>query len=349
MNLKRLLTLILATVMLLGVLAACGNTPAPAQTQLQTDPQQETEPTEPEQPGEEGKTLKILTLGHSLAVDCGHMLARIAAAEGYEDFKVGTLYYSGCPLYRHVEFLTNNSPEYNLYISSAKTPDMVPEITNDVTMEYALKFDYWDIIIMQGGVFEIAEDNKYTDGNIQTIQNYVRENCLNPNVKFAWHMTWVPPIDNALRDQYPYPENNTYYSSYLAFGNDRTTMYNSVVQCVQKNIVTDKTFQFVIPTATAMENALSSYLEEKDIHRDYVHATDLTRVMNSYVWVCKIFGIEELTEVKMDTIPVAFFKSTEGIQDRVLTESEKAIIIESVNNALKTPFAMTQSQYTTAP
>ena len=344
--LKRLLTLTLAVLMILGMFTACGGNNTTTTPETTTQP---TEATEPTQPGEEGKTLKILTLGHSLAVDCGHMLNRIAAAEGYDELKIGTLYYSGCPLPRHVQFLTDNSPEYNLYISSAKTPDMIPEITNDVTMEYALKFDYWDIVIMQGGVFEIAEDKTYTNGNIQTIQKYVQENCMNPNVKFAWHMAWAPPVDNSLRDQYPYPDNNTYYSSYIPYSDDRTVLYQQIVKCVEKNIVTDSTFQFVIPTGTAMENALSSYLEEKDIHRDYVHATDFARVMNSYLWFCKLTGVEELEEVKMDTIPVGFFKSTQAVQDRVLTDAEKAIILESVNNALKTPFAMTQSQYTTAP
>ena len=190
MNLKKALTLFLAVLMILGVFTACGGNTTANTPETTAQP---TEATEPTQPGEEGKTLKILTLGHSLAVDCGHMLARIAAAEGYENFKVGTLYYSGCPLNKHVQFLTNNSPEYNLYISSTDDPNNVPTITNDVTMEYALRFDYWDIIIMQGGVFEIAASNKYTDGNIKTIQKYVQDKCLNPYVKFAWHMTWVPP------------------------------------------------------------------------------------------------------------------------------------------------------------
>ena len=344
--LKRLLTLTLAVLMILGMFTACGGNNTTTTPETTTQP---TEATEPTQPGEEGKTLKILTLGHSLAVDCGHMLARVAAAEGYENFKVGTLYYSGCPLPKHVEFLTKNSPEYNLYISSTDDPNNTPNITNDVTMEYALRFDYWDLIIMQGGVFEIAEKTTYTNANIKTIQKYVQETCLNPNVKFAWHMTWVPPVDNSLRDQYPYPENNTYYTGYRAYSDDRATMYKCVTDCVQNYIVTDETFQFVIPTATAMENALSSYLEEKDIHRDYVHASDLTRVMNSYVWLCKIFGIEELTELKVDSIPMTLFKSMTGTQDYVFTEGEKNVMLEAVNNAIKNPFAVTQSQYTTAP
>ena len=32
-----------------------------------------------------------------------------------------------------------------------------------------------------------------------------------------------------------------------------------------------------------------------------------------------------------------------------MTDAEKAIILESVNNALANPLQMTQSQYTTAP
>ena len=52
---------------------------------------------------------------------------------------------------------------------------------------------------------------------------------------------------------------------------------------------------------------------------------------------------------KLDTIPKAFFKSTTGTTDRVLTDMEKAIVLESVNNALANPLQMTQSQYTVAP
>ena len=217
-----------------------------------------------------------------------------------------------------------------------------------VTMQTALKYDYWDIIVMQGGVFEIAESGTFTNGNIQTIQDYVNKNKRNPLAVFAWHMPWATPIDNTLRDTYPNTP-NTYYSSYEKYNDERSGFYNGITKCVSDHILTDETFQFVIPTGTAMENALSSYLEEADLHRDYAHATDLARVMVSYVWYCKLMGIEKVEEIKLDTIPVKFFKSTQGVTDRVLTDAEKDIILESVNNALANPLQMTQSQYTQAP
>lgn len=330
------LTLVLLTV--LGTFAACGGSGEPETTTQ----------SEATQPPEEAKVLKVLTLGHSLAVDCGHMLTLIADLEGYEELKLGTLYYSGCPLYKHVDFMTSDSPEYSLYLSSTTTPNQPPDIMDNVTMKQAITFEYWDIIVMQGGVFEIAEDGKYKDGNIQKIQAFVNEHKLNPTATFAWHMAWAPPTDNTLRDMFPY-EDNSYYSGYVPYGDDRTTLYNAITKCVGDNILTDDTFEFLIPSGTAIENALSSYLEEKDLHRDYVHASDLGRVIASYTWYCKLAGIDKLDEIKMNVIPKNFFRSTTDPVDRVLTDAEKAIILESVNNALAEPLKMTQSQYTTAP
>lgn len=337
---KKLLAIILSVLMILSMFTACDSSePAPT-----------TEPG-PTEPAEEAKVLKVLTLGHSLAVDCGHMMNLILATEGigqYEEVKVATLYYSGCPLYKHVNFLQGNMPEYNLYLSSTATPDQPPVILQDVTMLDSLKYDYWDIIIMQGGVFEIAYSDKYTDGNIQIIQDYVNEHKMNPLAYFGWHMAWATPVDTTLRDMYP-KEPNSYYTSYEKLGNSRDTFYQSIAKCVGDHIMTDETFRFMIPSATALENALSSYLEEKDIHRDYAHASDLGRLIASYTWYCRLMGVEKLEEIKLDAIPVKFFKSTVGVEDRVITEAEKAIILESVNNALANPLQMTPSQYTTAP
>lgn len=338
---KKLIAIFLVFVTLLGC-TACGSDSAPETTGAdQTAPA----PTLPE--GEDA-VLKVLTLGHSLAVDAGHMLAMIAAAEGYEDLKVATLYYSGCPLNKHVEFLTNDSREYNLYVSSTNEANNVPVIMEDVTMGEAIRFDYWDIIIMQGGVFEIANSSTYTAGYIQAIQTYVNEEKLNPYAIFGWNMAWAPPVDDDLRNTYSYSP-NSYFTSYEKYNHDRTTLYNAITQCVRDHIVTDETFQFVIPSGTVMENALSSYLTEKDLHRDYVHASDLARVMVSYTWYCTLTGVEQLEEIKLDAVPQKFLKSNQLLTDFVLTDADKALILESVNNALANPLQITPSQYTEAP
>ena len=335
---KKLLLLLLSALMVPGVLTACGGA---GESEPSTEPEVTQSP-------EEAGTLKVLTIGHSLAVDCGHMLALIAAAEGYEHLKVGTLYYSGCKLYQHVDFLNTNSPEYDLYLSSTQEPNVPPKIMKKITMRDAIVFDYWDVIVMQGGVFEVAEDATYADGKIQTIQNYVNENKFNPTAIFAWHMPWATPTDKALRDMYTLKP-HTYNNNYEKYGYDRAAFYNAITKCVGEHILTDNTFAFMIPSGTAIENALSSYLEESDLHRDYAHATDLGRVIGAYTWYCKLVGIDRLEQIKLDAIPKNFFRSTVGSEDRVLTDMEKAIILEAVNNALANPLQMTQSRYTQAP
>ena len=338
---NRILALSLAALLTLGTFTACGKT---------EEKEENKTPVVTESP-EEAKVLKVLTLGHSLAVDSGHLLNLICATEGvgdYEEVIIGTLYYAGCTMSEHVNFMQNASPEYSLYVSSSKTPDEPPKVMKQIDMNIALEYDYWDIVVMQDGVFNVAQSSSYTKGDSKTLQDYVNEKKLNTNVHFAWHMTWVPPIDNTLRDTFP-NEPNSYYSNYDKYNQDRTTMYKAVVECVNEYIVTDKTFEFIIPSATAFENALSSYLEETDIHRDYVHATDLGRVIATYTWYCKLMGIDKLEEIKLTTIPRAFLNSTTGMDELVLTDMEKAVILESVNNALAKPMEMTQSQYTEAP
>ena len=67
---KRLLALSLCIVMVLGVLTACGGETA----------KPETTPAATESTAE-AKVLKVLTLGHSLAVDTGYMLNLICGTE----------------------------------------------------------------------------------------------------------------------------------------------------------------------------------------------------------------------------------------------------------------------------
>ena len=337
---KKLFALILAGLMILGCFTACGT----------AEPDVTIEPAGPTQPEEEAKVLKVLTLGHSLAVDCGNALNRVFYYQGigdYEEVYIGTLYYSGCPIYKHVNFMTANSPEYSLYLSSTKTPDQPPTIMKDVTMKDAVSFEYWDIIIMQGGVFEIAKDTTFTDGKIQQIQEYVLQYTHNPAVYFAWHMAWATPTNNELRDKYPY-DPNSYYVSYTQFDDNRDIFYQNIARCVGEYIVPDDTFKFLIPSGTALENALTSYLEETDLHRDYAHASDFGRIIASYTWYCAIMGIDKLDEVKLETVPVNFLKNT-SMGELVLTQAQKDMIIESVNNALANPLEVTQSQYTEAP
>lgn len=338
--LKKILALTLAMLMLASM-GACGNTEQPQESG--------TEPAPTEAVKQDDGVLKVLTIGHSLALNATNMLALVAKAEGYENLEVGTLYYSGCPLYRHVQYLQTDAREYDLYTSSTEDVSAPPAKMEGVTMKEAIRFKDWDIIVMQGGTFELAAKETFINGNIQTIQNYVNEHKMNPDAIFAWHMPWAFSTDPDLQNSYKGNGNNPYTTGYAPYGNDRRKLFAAFAGNVEAFILTDDTFRFLIPTGAAVENAISSYLTEKDILRDYAHGGDLGNLIAAYTWYCSMIGIEQLEELKLTAIPKAYFRTSTGLEDRVLTDMEKAIIIESVNNALKNPLTITQSQYTTAP
>ena len=336
---KKLICLCLAMLLLLGCFTACGS----------NAPEETTAPTVKEPEGE-GEVLRILTLGNSGTVDSCHLLNLVAAAEGYEgELYVGTLYYSGCKLYQHVNFIKSGEKVYNLYLSSSTTPNQPPQILDAVSMQDALTFQYWDIIILQTTAGEGDDDVAFTDGRIQFIQNYVREQVKNPNFRFAFVHTGVSASDPELIAMYPYSPNG-YAENYAKYNNDRLAYYMAFLDRLERFVYTDETFDFIIPTGAAVMNVWTSYMTEKDIHRDYTHTTDFGRVVQAYCYYCRVAGIEQLEEIKLDSIPKNFLKSAvDKSQDRPLTEMEKAIILESVNNALANPLEVTQSQYTTAP
>ena len=90
-------------------------------------------------------------------------------------------------------------------------------------------------------------------------------------------------------------------------------------------------------------------MTEKDLLCDYAHATDLGRAIAGYAYFCALTGIEKLEEIKMDVIPKAFVRTSEVSGDRPLSESDKELMLECINNALANPTQITESQYKQAP
>ena len=336
--LKRSIAIVLSVLTGLN-LVACSNSSANVST-----PETSTETL----PKETKTSLKVLTIGHSLAVDSCYMLSLIAAAEGYTELTVGTLYYSGCSLSRHVQYMSTDAREYSLYLSNSADVSVVRETMEDVTMKEAVRYTDWDVIVLQGDPFEPAADATFSNGNIQTLQKFVNDNKLNPDAVFAWHMFWPIATDPDLMATHP-TQPNPYAARYAKFDTDRNKLYAAYTNCVSKYILTDDTFRILIPSGTAIENAMSGYMTEKDLLRDFGHANDLGRIIAGYTWYCSLRGIDVLEEIKLSTLPKAYFKSTVSPEDRVLTDHEKALILEAVNNALKNPLQVTPSQYTQAP
>ena len=352
---KKFLALFLALTLCVGLLA-CGGSG-----------EQKNEDTTPKV--EDDGIMKILMIGHSLGNDSTFMLPDIARKNGVEKLVMGVIYHSGCRLGQHVDYIKNDAAQYAYYeydISSSQTywlradaagnfTDYEATMPNDVdiengtiaqTMKFGIQRHDWDVVVMQAGVFEAAGviDSSYKlniAGDIKTIQNYVLENDIEKGTapKFAWNITWTCPSDDMLNDTY-----NKWLYTYFGSADE---MYDAITRTAKDVVAPASDWAYVLPSGTAMQNARSSKYEPKDLYRDTIHANDFGRTMIGYVWYCTLFGksIEECNIAPVDSHFLLDNLLRNTGKDLELTQEQKDILVESVQNALANPYAVTPSAY----
>lgn len=313
---KKIFTLILAFLLMIG-LCACGGAPAEAQpngTQAATDPA-----VDPNyDPVNNEKTLKVLAIGNSFSNDTTFYLEDIARAEGFETVLVGNLYISGCKLQTHALNAESNAPAYKYWMNY----DGEWTTIEGCTLEYALKDQDWDIITMQQGSVASGKSETYEPFLTKLIE-YVNKTKTNPNARLAWNMTWAYQSDFE-KDMF------------AQYGRNQDVMYHAIITTVQDKIQAHKEISYIMPCGTAIQNARTSYVGDT-LTRDGYHMSELGRVITSYTWLATFLN-EPLTEIHLTNVSDTL----------ILTEQDKAMILEAVNNAIANPYVVTNSTYTEA-
>ena len=258
-------------------------------------------------------SLKILSIGNSFSDDTQAYLYQIAESYGFEEIVIANLYIGGCILQKHSQNADNNTPAY------AYRKNISGEFvtSTEETMLNGILDEDWDVITMQtdSSLAGIASTFHPYLGNLK---NYVNTHKTNPDATLAWHFTWA------------YPQNST-HAGFANYNKDQMTMYNAIKSVVQSEIVGDTDFSIIIPTGTAVQNARTSFVGD-NLTRDEHH---LGIPFGRYVGGLTYFAA--LTGCSIDDIEYA----PEGV-----TAAQISVAKESVNNAMTTPFEVTNSVYT---
>ena len=319
-TLKKLISLLLCPLLLLPF-CGCGA------SQAETTPT-ETEPAmkvDPKTPVSDGKTLKMLCVTSSFGLNTTELLYDIAKDQGAENVIIARLYYSGCKLAQHVQFANTNAPEYDYTKNSTGT--WVKQ--QKVTLLHGLQDEDWDIIFVQQGAHHAGMVQTYKD-YIDQIMEYLNANKTNPNARFIWNMTWAFQQDN---------DSTTFMQEYKG---DQMTMYNMILETTKEKVVPRTDFAAIIPSGTAVQNARTSYFGDT-LTKDTLHLNNLGRVIAGYTAWCTLTG-KTLEEINLP--PVNSYDLKEPV---VLTEADKAVIIEAVNNAIANPWEVKASSYPEMP
>ena len=356
---KRVFALLLAVACLFGLMACGGNTAAPGETQAQTP---ETQPKVEKDDG----VLRVLMIGHSLGNDAMWMQPAVFQNEN-PDMKVviGFLYYSGCKLAQHVQFAKECAAVYgyleydsekgdywykadsqgnmNIHVYGSHVSGAEPTSGISQTSQFAFQRQDWDIVVTQGYPWEVAKvkGTSYDPdlvGNFNTLKQFVLDNDIDKETtpKFGWNMVWTfPDDDDLIRD------------------NDRATMnanfakvedyYDTTAQIVRDELAPQLGLDYIFPASTVFINALSGYKTTKEMYRDYAHASDFGRVMVAYLWYC-ILTDTDIADCSFAPINYQYQKDEVQYllkEDLVITEEDKAVILEVVGNALAKPYEIT--------
>jgi hypothetical protein len=127
---------------------------------------------------------------------------------------------------------------------------------------------------------------------------------------------------------------NSTHNEFYKYSNDQMIMYNAIVDAVNEKVLTEPLIKGVIPCGTMVQNLRTSYIGD-NMTKDGFHLTvDKGRYAAGLTWYATLTG-NNIDGI--DWYPEAF----EYIR------LDEDVIKEAVNNALTSPYAVTESKFKT--
>ena len=324
---KRLICFVLVFCMMAVLISGCSNNTSGGSSQNTNDSTSSSSSTESsesstlEEPMKEPlsipKSIKILAIGNSFSVDAVEYLWNMLDAAGIEEIVIGNLYIGGCSLDTHWSNMSSNSNAYTFYYNNSGKW----ETQNKKSVRYALQLEEWDYITVQ----QVSQDsgNPNSLSNLQNVLNYVENNKTNTQAEIYWHMTWAY-------------QTTSYHTNFPDYGNSQMTMYNSIISTTKNHISDYEMIEGIIPSGTAVQNLRTSYLDDSLSLDTYHMSYGTGRYAVALTWFSFFTGIDARY---IDWVPEDYPKIAE----------DKAAISNAVNMAIKAPFEITKSPYTTKP
>lgn len=319
---KRIVSCFLILVMLLGSFTACS---APENTET-TPTTEQTEPVVTESP-EEADVLKIMILGSSRSIDTFQVLYDVFKDQMPDQKLVlGIMYYSGCSMSMHANFIKENAFVYRYYRNDSGRWD----ITDNANMDMGLKDQKWDVVFIQAG-----NGDTRNNMNLETrkfLRDYVDKIVRHPH-QLWWHSTWFNSTDPSL---YKAPK-----TAEDAAAVDQVAQLTETNEAAKAYVLDDPMFSGHIASGTPVMYALKKLnVPETELFGDHTHLTDFGYLLVGYSFYAQFTG-KPVTQINLDTIPAHLRHGTKQFMGPLtVTEEMKQIIMETVDYTLKNPWSV---------
>lgn len=287
--------------------------------------------------------IKLLIIGNSFGNDCSlTYLPSILKDAGVKDYVIGTLYYSGCPYFKHVNFGMTDQAVYDFYENTKLTkPDYIDEEgevaqPEKVTFDYALGHREWTHIMVLSSYSQFDKDLGDNPPWQDLLLCRVRNRC--PDAYLGFDMTWSYKADYTGSEMF-----NT------QFNNDQMALYRYLTEVVRTRILPEQRFKFVTPVGTAIQNARTSFIGDH-MDRDGHHLNKgIGRYTAQMTVFCTLTGVspDQITYLPNALVSKKTEYAISGLNMATpdLLKMLGKVARESVKNALENPYEVTQSEY----
>lgn len=262
------------------------------------------------------KTLNILAIGNSFTEDATTLLPSILEDLDIKNVTLGRLTYNSGSLENHYMFYNNKS---NVYQFSITENNIWNDISNTYSINEAIKYTDWDIIVIQQASYKAGIYNSFQP-YLNGLLNNIYRDCHNKNVVFGWHLTWSYSTDC----------NRPQFSDYN-YSQER--MYNAIIETTT-SMIKDTGIALIIPSGITIQNLRNTSLNNppKDITRDGFHIDlGIGRYALAYTWFQSIITPCFNRQIQESSYIPPF---TEGIK---VNKDNLQIVLDVVQKSCKDP------------
>ena len=244
--------------------------------------------------------IRVLCIGNSFSWDAVEQeLVPLCDAKGVQ-VEVHNLYYGGCSLQQHAEFLIKDTAAYSHRVCTNAEPRVIKDT---ITLKQALRDGEYDFISLQQASHDSGIRSSYEPW-LSLLIDSVR--AYQPNAQLCWMQTWAYSQDAK-------------HPAYPRYHSNQQEMWDSIQACTPKCLP-------VIPCGAAIQNARQTKLGDT-LCRDGYH---LNYVYGRYTASCVWFEMLTGKDVRRNSYKNPQMTS----QQRRLTQKSAHQAVKKTKNAL---------------
>lgn len=213
--------------------------------------------------------IRILCIGNSFSWDAVEQeLVPLCDAKGVQ-VEVHNLYYGGCSLQQHVQFLMRDTAAYSHRVCTNNAPRVVKDT---ISLRQALKDGKYDFISFQQASHDSGIRGSYEpwlSHLIDTVRAY------QPEAQLCWLQTWAYSRDAG-------------HPAYPRYHSNQQEMWDSIQSCTR--YVLEKKHLMLMPCGDAIQRARKTRLGDTMCRDGYHLNYTYGRYTASCVWYAVVTG-----------------------------------------------------------